>query len=271
MIDAEARKLRALAKKQRRAEREKELAARQLALIDRKYNVILADPEWRFEPYSQETGMDRAPENHYPTSPLDAIKRRDNLVTTWGERGVQAIAADDCVLFLWATSPMLPQALEVMSAWGFAYKTQAIWHKEYPGNGRGTGYWFLGDHEILLVGTKGKIPAPAPGTQFRSVFRAPVRGHSVKPDIVYEIIERYYPTVPKIELNAARPRLGWTAWGFEAPSDGASAVLNGGGSDVDPQVCAHKGECASPVKGMACWDCALASIETGMEHDQDRI
>jgi hypothetical protein len=100
------------AKKERRAARERELANKQLALPTRKYGVIVADPEWRFEPYSRETGMDRAADNHYPTSALEVIKSRD----------VASIAADDCVLFLWATAPMLPQALSVMDAWGFEYR-----------------------------------------------------------------------------------------------------------------------------------------------------
>jgi hypothetical protein len=91
-------------KQSRRAEREQELAAKQAALPTRKYGVIVADNEWRFEPRSRETGMDRAADNHYPTSALEEIKSRD----------VASIAADDCVLFLWATAPMLPEALSVM-------------------------------------------------------------------------------------------------------------------------------------------------------------
>ena len=76
------------------------------------FGVIYADPPWRFEPYTRDTGMDRAADNHYPTMTLDEIKALD----------VPSIAAEDCVLFLWATAPMLPQALEVMTAWGFTYK-----------------------------------------------------------------------------------------------------------------------------------------------------
>jgi len=122
-------------------EREAQLGARQCALPQRRYGVILADPEWRFEPYSRETGLDRSADNHYPTSPLDVIKARD----------VPSIAADDCALFLWATVPMLPQALEVMAAWGFHYVSSAVWVKDHIG----TGYWFRIRHEILLAGTRG--------------------------------------------------------------------------------------------------------------------
>jgi N6-adenosine-specific RNA methylase IME4 len=195
-----------LIKQERRAARERDLADKIRALPDKRYGVILADPPWRFEPYSRVTGMDRAAENHYPTSPLAEIKALD----------VESIAAADCVLFLWATAPMLPQAIEVMEAWGFAYKTCAVWSKDRIG----TGYWFRNKHEILLVGTRGHVPAPAMGTQWPSLILAPVGRHSEKPEAFSEMIESYFPTLPKIELHArgvvSRP--GWDVWGLEAPS-----------------------------------------------------
>jgi N6-adenosine-specific RNA methylase IME4 len=192
---------RAAEKRERRDGRESELSAKLSALPSKKYGVILADPEWRWEPWSRETGMDRSADNHYPTSELEAIKTRD----------VPSIAADDCVLFLWATPPMLPQALEVMQAWGFAYKSQAIWDKCKIG----TGYWFRTRHEILLVGTRGAIPAPAMGTQYDSIVTEPASEHSRKPELSYRMIEHYFPTLPKIELNARCRRPGWDAWGNE--------------------------------------------------------
>jgi N6-adenosine-specific RNA methylase IME4 len=194
-------------KKERRAEREVELAAKIIALPEKRYGVIYADPEWRFEPWSRETGMDRAADNHYPTSELETIKNRS----------VHELAADDCVLFMWATSPMLKDAIEVMRAWGFRYVTSFVWVKDKIG----TGYWFRNKHETLLVGVKGEVPAPAPGTQADSVISAPVARHSEKPEVFYEIIERYFSTLPKIELNARRRRAGWDAWGLEAPGEAA--------------------------------------------------
>ena len=107
-------------KQQRRENRERVLGECQSALPNKKYGVILADPEWRFEPWSRTTGMDRAADNHYPTSCTEVIAARD----------VPSIAAKDCVLFLWATAPMLPHALLVMAAWGFDYRSQIIWVKE---------------------------------------------------------------------------------------------------------------------------------------------
>lgn len=68
-----------------------------------------------------------------------------------------------------------------------------------------------------MVGTRGNIPAPAPGTQWRSVIEAPRGRHSEKPEKAYELIESYFPNLPKIELNARKARPGWDAWGFEAP------------------------------------------------------
>lgn len=190
-------------KREARALREASLGARIVALPERRYGVIYADPEWRFEPWSRESGMDRAPENHYPTSDTGAICARD----------VAAIAADDCALFMWATVPMLPDALRVMGAWGFCYRSQIVWIKDRVG----TGYWFRNKHEILLVGARGDIPAPAPGTQWPSAIEAPVGAHSAKPDVFADLIEAYFPTLPKIELNRrGPPRPGWDAWGNEA-------------------------------------------------------
>ena len=122
------------------------------------------------------------------------------------------IAADDCVLFLWATMPMLFEAGEVMTKWGFDYRTGFCWRKDR----QGTGYWFRNEHEFCLVGTRGNIPAPAPGTQWGSVVEAPVTTHSAKPEVVYELIESYFPCLARIELYARRPRAGWDAWGLEA-------------------------------------------------------
>jgi len=193
---------RAAVKEKTRSDKERELGVKQTALPDKKYGVIVSDPEWRFEPFSRDTGMDRAADNHYPTSSTDLIASRD----------VQSIAADDCVLFLWATVPMLEDALRVLSAWGFAYRSQFVWVKDRLG----TGYWNRNQHEILLIGVRGHPPAPSPGTRECSIINAPVGEHSAKPEIVLEYIEGWYPHLPKIELNRRGPaRPGWDAWGNE--------------------------------------------------------
>lgn len=191
-------------KKARRDERERALGDKILALPDKKYGVIYADPEWKFEFWSQDGAAWSSPDNHYQTSPLDVIKARP----------VQEIAADDCALFLWATSPMLPQALEVMAAWSFVYKSSFVWVKDKPGNG----YWSRNQHELLLLGTRGDVPAPIQGPKSSSVIEAAVREHSEKPDAIYDLIEAYFPHLPKIELNARAARDGWARWGLEAPA-----------------------------------------------------
>lgn len=203
-------------KKGRRAQREQELGVKQAALPDRRYGVILADPEWRFEVWSRETGMDRSAENHYPTSVLDEIKQRD----------VPSIATPDCVLFLWATAPMLLSALDVIAAWGFRYVSHYVWNKDRIG----TGYWSRNKHELLLIGTRGNIPCPAMGTQMASVIDAPVGEHSAKPEIFLEMIDAYFPNLPKIELNRRGPaRPGWDSWGNEAEASPAPAPPCGAG------------------------------------------
>ncbi|MGH9605551.1 MAG: MT-A70 family methyltransferase, partial [Terracidiphilus sp.] len=147
-------------------------------------------------------GMDRAADNHYPTSPTDSIAGRE----------VASIAAEDAVLFLWATTPLLTDALYVMSSWQFEYRTNLVWAKDRIG----TGFWTRNKHEILLVGVRGHPPAPAPGLQWPSLIEAPVTAHSAKPERFLEMIEAYFPNVPKIELNRrGRPRPGWAAWGNE--------------------------------------------------------
>jgi N6-adenosine-specific RNA methylase IME4 len=190
-------------KKEARAAREADLGARQRALPERRYGVIYADPEWRFEVWSRETGMDRAADNHYPTSDLATILARD----------VASIAAPDCALFLWATAPMLREGLATLAAWGFAYKSHCVWAKDRII----TGYWWRGKHELLLLGVRGDVPAPAMGLQLPSVIEAPLGEHSAKPDVFAEMIEMYFPSLPKIELNRrGAPRKGWDAWGNEA-------------------------------------------------------
>jgi N6-adenosine-specific RNA methylase IME4 len=185
-----------------RAKNEAALAERQLALPVARFGVIYADPPWRIEVWSLDTA-NAVPENHYPTMTVEEIKALD----------VNSIAANDSVLFLWGTVPMLLQALAVMEAWGFAYKSHFVWGKDRIG----TGYWSRNQHEVLLVGTRGNVPAPAPGTQFSSLVLAAVGFHSEKPTAFYELIERYFPHLPKIELFARRRRAGWRVWGAEAP------------------------------------------------------
>jgi N6-adenosine-specific RNA methylase IME4 len=194
---------RALLKQRKREQREQALArktsiaARQLGV--KLYSVIYADPPWRFEPYSRETGMDRAADNHYGTMTVDEIC------------ALEVPAAEHCALFLWATPPMLPQALQVIKAWGFQYRSHIVWVKHKPG----TGYWARMQHELLLIAVKGDIPAPAPGMQPCSVVEAKAGRHSQKPEDFARIINEMFPTLLKLEMFARRQREGWNVWGNE--------------------------------------------------------
>lgn len=192
-------------KKVARAEKEQALAektiTKSLESETQLYGVVYADPPWRFETFS-DNGMDRSADNHYPTMSLTEIA------------ALKVPAADDCVLFLWATVPMLPEAITVMESWGFKYKSHVVWLKDRAG----TGYWFRNKHELLLVGVKGDIPAPAPGTQLPSVIESPVGRHSEKPVVFAAMIEKHFPNLPKIELFCRSPLPGWSALGNEAVS-----------------------------------------------------
>ena len=161
-----------------------------------RYGVIYADPPWRYEHAEADN---REIENQYPTLLLDEIKALD------------VPAADDCVLFLWATSPKLAEAMEVVEAWGFIYRTCAVWVKDRIG----MGYYFRQRHELLLVATRGRPGTPAPGERVGSVFEAPRGAHSAKPVSVREAIEAMYPDHPRIELFSRSKREGWEVWGNE--------------------------------------------------------
>jgi N6-adenosine-specific RNA methylase IME4 len=160
------------------------------------YTLILADPPWQYD--FAETD-NRAIENQYVTEAVEGIIR------------LKPKTADDCILFMWASAPKLIEAMQVMAGWGFEYRTHAMWDKEKIG----MGYWFRGQHELLMVGTKGSVHPPQEGDRVGSVFREPREGHSVKPECVYEWIERSFPGFVKLEMFARRERDGWALWGNE--------------------------------------------------------
>lgn len=166
-------------------------------LPDGEYSVLLADPPWDYD-FAETTNRDLA--NQYATMSVPDLK------------GLDIPAADDSVLYLWATAPKLPEALAVMRAWGFQYKTGAVWDKQSIG----MGYWFRGRHEHLLVGTKGEFSPPEAKHRVASVIESQREEHSAKPDAVYQLIEAAFPGHGKIELFARGTRQGWDTWGDEA-------------------------------------------------------
>lgn len=161
------------------------------------FNIIYADPPWKYN--FAETG-NREIENNYPTMDLEDIKE------------LKIPNADNAVLLLWATAPKLIEALEVMKAWGFEYKTCAVWDKEIIG----MGYWFRGQHELLLVGVRGSFSPPDNSARISSVIQEKRTKHSKKPKIVYEIIEKMFPNQKYLELFAREQfNENWTIWGNE--------------------------------------------------------
>lgn len=168
---------------------------------DGKFSVILADPPWRYDFSPTDS---RKVENQYPTMEVEQI-------CALGER---IPFAEDAVLYLWATAPKLREALDVVSAWGFKYTTHGVWDKEIIG----MGYWFRGQHEPLLVATRGSFPPPPESARVSSVIRGRRAAHSQKPEAVYELIESAYMGLSekqRLELFAREAREGWTPWGNE--------------------------------------------------------
>lgn len=198
-----SKEIRARRAEERRDERMETLAA--IATGNRgldgvgTYPVIYADPPWRYDVVESES---RAIENHYPTMSNEDIYALP----------IQSLCTDDAVLFLWATSPKLVEAIQVVAAWGFTYKTCMVWVKDKIG----MGYYARQQHELLLIATRGAPPTPAPADRPSSIVNAPRDAHSAKPTEFYELIERMYPALPKIELFCRSPRDGWSAWGNQS-------------------------------------------------------
>ncbi len=179
---------------------------------DVRYGAILADPPWLYATWSGK-GRDRcpdarpfkgAPARHYDVMTLADIKALP--VASW--------AAPDCALFLWATTPMLPQALDVMATWGFAYKATAfVWAKpnrKSPGWAIGTGHWTRANAELCLFGTRGKPKRKSRAV--RQLIVEPRREHSRKPDCTRERIMALVDG-PYLEMFARSTLPGWDAWG----------------------------------------------------------
>jgi len=160
-----------------------------------KYAVIYADPPWKYD----NSGLETSADNKYPTMPIEDICALK----------VAELAEETTVLFLWATNPLLPEALKVVNSWGFKYKTNLVWVK---GSSAGLGWFEKSAHEILIIAVRKKTPHPE--SRPVSYFEETRTTHSKKPVKAYEIIESMYPG-NKIELFARNSRSGWDSWGNE--------------------------------------------------------
>lgn len=176
---------------------------------DARYAIIYADPPWDYQGQLQHAGPGSGDSGgavrHYPTVKLSDLKRLD----------VNSIAADDALLFMWATSPHLDQAIVLGQAWGFQWATVAfVWDKQRVN----PGFYTMSQCELCLVFKRGRIPAPRGERNVRQLVSEPRAAHSRKPDEVRRRIEAMFPEQHKIELFARDARVpGWDLWGEEIP------------------------------------------------------
>lgn len=172
---------------------------------NKKYSIIYADPPWQYN----DRGCNGNAAQHY-----QLMKDKDIY-----DLPVADIAADDCVLFMWATYPKLQEALNAIKAWGFTYKSIGFqWVKQNKsGKGYffGLGRWTRGNTEPCLIATKGK-PKRVSASVGQLVF-SPLRAHSQKPDEVRERIVDLMGDLPRVELFARSTADGWDCWGNEVP------------------------------------------------------
>ena len=172
-----------------------------------KYQIIYADPPWSY----RSGKVQGAAQNHYPTMTDQALYQLP----------VSGLTDKDCALFLWCTFPKLPEALELISAWGFTYKTVAfVWlkrNRKSPSWFYGMGYWTRSNAEICLLATKGKPKRQSAGVH--QFIISPIEQHSKKPDDARDKILALMGDLPRVELFARQKTPGWDAWGNEIASD----------------------------------------------------
>lgn len=178
---------------------------------NKKYNIIYTDPPWEYKQSGSKTKSRGMAKQHYKTM---ATKDICNLP-------IRSITTDDCICFMWATFPNIGEALKVMEAWGFEYKTAAfVWIKKNKKSG--TNFWGMGAYtranaEVCLLGisknTKAKQVVKA--NNVHSVIESSIEEHSKKPDETRERIIKLLGEIPRIELFARQQVQGWDCWGNE--------------------------------------------------------
>lgn len=185
------------------------------------YGCVLSDPPWHFSIRSPKGGA-RSASTHYDTMTLADIKALP--VADW--------CARDAVLLLWAIDPMIPQALDVMRAWGFTFKTVGFYWTKTNRDGSpftGMGFWSRANPETCLLGTRGKPKRIA--KDVRRLIVAPRREHSRKPEEVYSRTERLCAG-PYLDMFSRQARPGWAQFGNEA--DKFAAPSSVGQRNVPP-------------------------------------
>lgn len=179
---------------------------------DRQFSIIYADPPWRFNNWADSDAAHGAASSHYPVMTLTDIKALP----------VQSIAEKNAVLLLWACNPLMPEALEVIEAWGFRFKTIAwVWVKTTTTGKKfhtGLGYYTRSNAELVMLATRGRIPRQSKAihqiVETEAVI-APVGRHSAKPHVFRDRIVELFGDLPRIELFARSQAPGWADWGLE--------------------------------------------------------
>jgi N6-adenosine-specific RNA methylase IME4 len=178
-------------------------------LADRQFGTILADPPWRFQNKTGKVAPEHRRLNRYGTMSFEDIMSLP----------VEQTAASTAHLYLWCPNALLPHGLAVMSAWGFTYKSNIVWHKvrkDGGSDGRGVGFYFRNVTELVLFGVRGKnARTREAGRRQVNLLATRKREHSRKPDEQYAIIEACSHG-PYLELFARGTRPNWAVWGNEA-------------------------------------------------------
>jgi len=174
-----------------------------------RFATILADPPWQFQNSTGKIAPEHKRLSRYATMTLKDIESLP----------VAECAAETAHLYLWIPNALLPEGLAVMRAWGFAYKSNIVWHKlrkDGGSDGRGVGFYFRNVTEMILFGVRGKNARTlAPGRTQVNYLGTRKREHSRKPDEIFPIIEACSPA-SRLELFARGSRPGWTCWGDQA-------------------------------------------------------
>lgn len=169
-----------------------ELKNNPISLPEGEYNVIYADPPWKYD----NSGFEMSAANQYPLMTIEEMIKEIKFDTS-----------KNAVLFLWVTNPLLQESFDLIKGWGFEYKTNFVWVKER----HTAGFYVFGQHEILMICTKGSM-LPM-GEKYKSIINGSNKIHSKKPEIVYEIIESMYPGQKYLELFSRSKRKNWYSWG----------------------------------------------------------
>jgi N6-adenosine-specific RNA methylase IME4 len=181
-----------------------------LESVQGKYGAILIDPPWRFTNRTGKIGPEHKRLRRYDTMTFEEIAALP----------VGDLAASQSHLYMWSPNALLFEALSIMKAWGFTYKTNIVWYKirkDGGPDGRGVGFYFRNVTELLLFGTKGKLRTLKPGRTQVNIMLSRKEEHSKKPDSCYELIQRCSPA-PYLELFSRQRMPGWTQWGDEVDS-----------------------------------------------------